>query len=534
MPVVYVILMAICIAAIAAILGVRHHKQQIEQELGNLEKHASEVLEKARKEGESLLQQLQHDNELKQNEARRELENEFKDRRRELEKREERLDQRLENLQKQGDLLNKREEEINRRLTELNQRADQLTTREERLLDRQKTSDDREKQITQRLADAQTALEKSANMSREEAKNTIVEAMMEEARTEAARQLRVLEDETREQSEKQARRILAIATQRYANEFVTESTVSVVHLPSDDMKGRIIGREGRNIRALEAATGVDLIIDDTPEAVVVSCFDPIRREVARRSLEKLLTDGRIHPARIEEIVEKTNEEMEGLIKEAGEEAVLKLGLHRVHPEVKKMLGRLKWRYSYGQNQWEHSIECGFLCGLMAAELGLNVRQARRAALLHDIGKAMSHELEGSHAINGANFLQKYGEHKDIVHAVAAHHEEIKPETALAYLVITADSISGGRPGARREAIESYIQRLHDLEAIATSFDGVEKAYAIQAGRELRVITACNDVSDDQVILLCRDITKKIEREMTYPGQIKVTVIRETRMVDYAR
>ncbi|MCB9638727.1 MAG: ribonuclease Y [Myxococcales bacterium] len=527
-------LLAIGAAIVGLMIGFIAHKRRIEQELGTLEKHSKDVLEKAQKEGDQLLQQLQHENDIKQNETRRELENEFKERRRELEKREERLDQRFENIQKQGDLLNKREEEINKRLSELNQRADQLTSREERLLERQKTSEDREKDITKKLADVQVTLEKSAGMSREEAKRSIVDAMMEEARTDAARQLRVLEEETRDQSEKQARRILAIATQRYANEFVTESTVSVVHLPSDDMKGRIIGREGRNIRALEAATGVDLIIDDTPEAVVVSCFDPIRREVARRSLEKLVSDGRIHPARIEEIVEKTNEEMDGLIKEAGEEAVLKLGLHRIHPEIKKMLGRLKWRYSYGQNQWEHSIECGFLCGLMAAELGLNVRQARRAALLHDIGKAMSHELEGSHALNGANFLQKYGEHKDIVHAVAAHHEEIKPETALAYLVITADSLSGGRPGARREALESYIQRLHDLEAIATSFDGVEKAYAIQAGRELRVITACNDVNDDQVVLLCRDITRKIEREMTYPGQIKVTVIRETRMVDYAR
>ena len=528
------LLLAVFAAMIGAIFGAIYHKRRLDKELGGIQKHAQEIVDKARHEGEQLLQQIRHDNDLKLIEARRELENEFKERRKELERREERLDQSLEHLQKQTDLLNSRESDINRRLRDLDQRAEQLTKREERAIERQKKIDDNEKEIEQRLKEAEAVLERNAGTSRDEAKRSIIEAMMEEARTDAARQLRVLEEETREESEKQARRILAIATQRYANEYVTESAVSVIHLPSDDMKGRIIGREGRNIRALEAATGVDLIIDDTPEAVVVSCFDPIRREVARRSIEKLVSDGRIHPARIEEIVEKTNEEMEGLIKEAGEEAVLKLGLHRVHPEVKKMLGRLKWRYSYGQNQWEHSIECGFLCGLMAAELGLNVRQARRAALLHDIGKAMSHELEGSHALNGANFLQKHGEHKDIVHAVAAHHEEIKPETALAHLVITADSLSGGRPGARREALESYIQRLRDLEEIATSFAGVEKAYAIQAGRELRVITACNEINDDQVVLLCRDITRKIEREMTYPGQIKVTVIRETRMVDFAR
>ncbi len=528
------ITIAIVVLIIGLLVGYFAHKVLIENRLDGVERHSQEILEKAHLESERLLQQLRQEYEEKQLDLRKELEEEFRERRKELEKKEERLEQRFENLQRQGDLLSNREEDMNRRLREHDQRVERLKKREEQFDDRQKDLKKEEERAQEVLKEAEAVLEKNAGTSREEAKRQLLDGMLEEAKTESARHLRMIEEETRDEAEKKVQRILSIATQRYANDYISESTVSVVHLPNDDMKGRIIGREGRNIRALEAATGVDLIIDDTPEAVVVSCFDPIRRETARRALEKLVSDGRIHPARIEEIVEKTTEEMDGLIKEAGDEAVLKLGLHRIHPEIKRLLGRLKWRYSYGQNQWDHSIECGFLCGLMAAELRLNVKQARRAALLHDIGKALTYEMEGSHAINGANFAQKYGEAPEIVHAIAAHHEEIKPETPLAFLVISADTLSGGRPGARREALESYIQRLRDLEEIATGFDGVTKAYAIQAGREIRVITASEDISDDQTLLLCKDISRKIEREMTYPGQINVTVIRETRVVDFAR
>lgn len=527
-------LIALLALGFGAFLGYFFHQRKVETELGGVQKQAGEIVERAKKEGEQLLSDLRLEQKETLVKARAELEEEFRTRRQESERREQRMDQRETNLQRQNDLLSQREEDINRRLRELDQRFERLKEREEKLDQREAGLKKKEKGLASRQEEVEEQLIQVAGLTREEAKQGVIKSMMDEARTEAARKMRQLEEETRADAEKKARKIIALATQRYANDFVNERTVSVVHLASDDMKGRIIGREGRNIRALEAATGVDLIIDDTPEAVVVSCFDPIRREIGRRSLEKLLVDGRIHPARIEEVVEKTREEMDKLILEAGEEAVLKVGLSRVHPEIKKLFGRLKWRYSYGQNQWEHSIECAFLCGMMAAELGMNQKVARRAALFHDIGKALTFEMEGSHAINGANFLQKYGESNEVVHAVAAHHEEVKPETALALLVMTADSLSGGRPGARREALESYIQRLRDLEEIAMTFDGVEKAYAIQAGREIRVITCSDQLNDEAVYLLSADIAKKIEREMTYPGQIKVTVIRETRVVEFAR
>jgi len=530
----HLLLAAVVCAVVGAVIGSIFHRKQVEAKFGELDVYRKQQMEKADLERENLLQKLKEEQQEKLEQSRKELDTEFRDRRKDLDRREERIDQRLENIQRQGDLLSNREEDINRRLKELESRAERLKKREDKLDGRHKELDQREEEIKGKWDEAEVELERNASLSREDAKRKIQDAMLEEARTEAARHLRQLEEDTKEEAEKQARRILSIATARYASDYSSESTVSVVHLPNDDMKGRIIGREGRNIRALEAATGIDLIIDDTPEAVVVSCFDPIRREVGRRSLEKLVSDGRIHPARIEEVAETSREELDALIKEAGDEAVLKLGLHRIHNEIKRMLGRLKWRYSYGQNQWEHSIECGILCGLMAAELKMNVKQAKRAALLHDIGKAMTHELEGSHALNGAEFAKKYGESKEIVHAIAAHHEEIKPATPLAFLVITADALSGGRPGARREAIESYIKRLRELEEIAYSFDGVINAYAIQAGREIRVIAASESINDDHVVLLSRDIARKIEREMTYPGQIKVTVIRETRVVDYAR
>jgi ribonuclease Y len=342
-----------------------------------------------------------------------------------------------------------------------------------------------------------------------------------------------IENETNEQADKKAKKILATAIQRYAGDFVAERTVSVVQLPSDEMKGRIIGREGRNIRALEAATGIDLIIDDTPEAVILSGFNPVRREVARISLMRLISDGRIHPARIEDIVKKVGKEVDTAIKDAGEQAAFDLGVHGIHNELIKCVGKLKFRTSYAQNVLQHSVEVGFLSGIMASELGLNVKLARRMGLLHDIGKAVDHEVEGPHALIGSRLAKKFGESPQIVHAVAAHHEDVPPSSVYALLVQASDGLSGARPGARKELLENYIKRLEDLENIANSFKGVANTYAIQAGRELRVIVESNQISDEESILLSRDVVKKIEESLTFPGQIKVTVIRETRAVEYA-
>ncbi len=377
-------------------------------------------------------------------------------------------------------------------------------------------------------------LEKISNMTSEEAKEFLLKQIEEEVKYEAAKMMKEIEQEAKEQAAKKAKKILASAINRYAGEYVTEKTVSVVPLPNEEMKGRIIGREGRNIRAIEAATGVDVIIDDTPEVVILSAFNPVRREVARLSLERLITDGRIHPARIEEVVNKVTQEVETSIQEAGEQACFDVDVHGIHPELVKLLGKLKYRTSYGQNVLQHSIEVAFLCGIMAGELGLDVKQAKRAGLLHDIGKAVDHKVEGSHALIGADLAKKYGESEEIVHAIAAHHEDIPPESVLAILVSAADTLSGARPGARRETLETYIKRLQDLEKIALSFPGVSKAYAIQAGRELRVIVESDSLTDEEIFILSKDVAKRIESELTYPGQIKVTVIREKRAIAYAK
>ena len=358
--------------------------------------------------------------------------------------------------------------------------------------------------------------------------------MENEAKHEAAKTIRRIEEEAKETADKMARNILALAIQRYAGDYVAEKTVSVVNLPNEEMKGRIIGREGRNIRSIEAATGVDLIIDDTPEAVVLSGFDPIRREIARISLSRLIDDGRIHPARIEEIVEKVKQEMDVNIREAGEQAAFDCGVHGVNGEVIKLLGRLKYRSSYDQNVLQHSQEVAFFCGIIASELGVNVKKAKRAGLLHDIGNAVDHEVEGSHAVIGANLAKKYGEDDEIVHAVAAHHDDEKPQTVIAILVQVADALSAARPGARREMLETYVKHLQELEEIAGSFPGVSKTYAVQAGREIRIIVQSDEVSDDAAVVLSGDVAKKIEANLSYPGQIKVTVIRETRSVDFAK
>ncbi|HLH77230.1 MAG TPA: ribonuclease Y [Candidatus Binataceae bacterium] len=426
-----------------------------------------------------------------------------------------------------------REEIFEKRVESFEHREAEFNRREQSLRAREKNLTEKEAEQQALVEQARRQLEFVAGLTREEARRSIVEEMVGQARHEAARHIRLVEEEAREEADRRAKRIISIAIERLAGEYVAERTVSVVALPSDEMKGRIIGREGRNIRAIEAATGVDIIIDDTPEAVVISCHNPIRREIARVGLEKLISDGRIHPGRIEEVIRKAEQEVEEGIREAGQRALIEVGVHGVHPELIKLLGMLKFRYSYAQNVLAHSMEAAFLCGAMAAELGLNEKQARRAALLHDIGKALTHEVEGSHALIGAELARKYGESAKIVNAIAAHHEEVKAETILAPLVDAADALSGARPGARREVLESYVKRLEDLETIAKSFKGVDKCFAVQAGREMRIIVEPSQISDDDTVLLARDVAKKIETEMTYPGQIKVTVIREIRSTELA-
>jgi ribonuclease Y len=430
--------------------------------------------------------------------------------------------------------LEAREESFDKRIEAFERREADFNKRDQGLRTREKTLTDKEAERQALIDEAHRKLETVAGLTREEAKRSLMDEMLEEARHDAAKHIRVIEEEAREDADRRAKRVISVAIERLAGEFVAERTVSTVALPTDDMKGRIIGREGRNIRAIEAATGVDIIIDDTPEAVVISCHNPIRREIARVSLEQLISDGRIHPGRIEEVVRKAEQQVEESIRDAGQKAIMECGVHGIHPELVKLLGMLKYRYSYAQNVLMHSIEAAFICGAMAAELGLNEKQARRAALLHDIGKALTHEIEGSHALIGAELARKYGESAKIVNAIAAHHEEVKAETILAPLVDAADALSGARPGARREVLESYVKRLEDLEKIAKSFKGVDKCFAIQAGREMRVIVEPDKVSDEETAMLARDVAKKIEADMTYPGQIRVTVIRETRATELAR
>jgi ribonucrease Y len=453
-------------------------------------------------------------------EARATAERELRDSRRDLTALESKLQNREEALEKRLEAFERREADLNRR--------------DQALRNREKGIADKEAEHKTLIDEARARLEAVAGLTRDEAKRTLMDEMIGQARQEAARHIRIVEEEAREEADRRAKRIISIAIERLAGEFVAERTVSVLALPSDEMKGRIIGREGRNIRAIEAATGVDIIIDDTPEAVVISCHNPIRREIARVALERLISDGRIHPGRIEEVVRKAEQEVEESIKEAGQRALIEVGVHGVHPELSKLLGMLKYRYSYAQNVLMHSIEAAFICGAMAAELGLNEKQARRAALLHDIGKALTHEVEGSHALIGAELARKYGESAKIVNAIAAHHEEVKAETILAPLVDAADALSGARPGARREVLESYVKRLEDLETIARSFKGVDKCFAVQAGREMRVIVEPGEVSDEDATMLAREMARKIETDMTYPGQIRVTVIRETRATELAR
>jgi len=430
--------------------------------------------------------------------------------------------------------LAQKEEGIDRKTEQLERRDVGISKKEQQVIEKERWLHDQEEKYQALIEQQKMQLERISGLTGDEAKELLIKAMENEARYEAAKLIKRIENESREQADRKARKIIATAIQRYSGDYVAEKTVSVVNLPSDEMKGRIIGREGRNIRALEAATGIDVIIDDTPEAVIVSGFNPVRREVARLSLERLINDGRIHPARIEETVRKVSKEMDAEIREAGEQAAFDLGVHGIHAELIQHIGRLKFRTSYGQNVLRHSEDVGFLCGIMAAELGLNEKQARRVGLLHDIGKAIDHEVEGPHALIGAKLAKKYGESPSVVHAISAHHEDVPPTSVLAVLLQAADTLSGARPGARREILETYVKRLEELESIAKSFTGISKSYAIQAGRELRIMVESGTVSDAEAILLSRDIAKKIEESMSYPGQIKVTVIRETRAVEYAK
>ena len=496
----------------------RSRQQRVRIELAK--NAAARIIEEAKKDATTIKKEAElqaKDSILKE---RLDFEKEVRETRRELQNQEKRL-------------IGK-EEAIDKRIESIEKRENELGRREASVKSREKTIEEKGAECDRQVDEARRQLEQVAGMTREEAKRSLIDQMVEEAKHESAKRIRVIEEEAKEESVRKSQKIVALAIERLAGDFVAERSVTVFPLPNDELKGKIIGREGRNIRALEAATGIDLIVDDTPETVVISGHNPIRREIARLSLEKLVSDGRIHPGRIEEVVRKSEQEIEEAIKEAGQKAIFDVGVHGVHPEIVKLLGRLKYRYSYAQNVLLYSIEAAFICGMMAAELGLNEKQARRAALLHDIGKAVDHEVEGSHAIIGAELARKYGESPKIVNAIAAHHEDVRAETILAPLVDAADALSGARPGARREMMETYVRRLEELERITNSFKGVEKSYAVQAGREIRIMVQHDIVSDDEAARMAREIARKIENEMTYPGQIKVTVIRELRAVDYAK
>lgn len=441
---------------------------------------------------------------------------------------------RLEGIVQSEARLVKKEELLDKRSETLDARENELKNIEANIKKAAKQVRKRIRQSEEMLAQAQQKIEEISGITAEEAKAILIESITNEAKFEAAKIARQIEDDATAEAEKRAKMILGVAMQRYAGDYVVERCVRTINLPSDEVKGRIIGREGRNIRSIEAATGVDLIVDDTPETVVISAFDPIRREVAAQTLKRLIADGRIHPGRIEETVVKVKQEIDERIREAGDQAFFELGIQNVDHEVIMMLGRLKYRTSYGQNIWCHCIEAAWLCGIMAAELDLDVKLARRVGLLHDIGKAMDHELEGSHAEIGADFLKKHGESPLVVNAVAAHHAEVEPESVYAHLTMAADALSGARPGARREILETYIKRLEDIEKISLSFEGVEKCYAIQAGREIRVLVEPSVINDEKATVISRDIARRIEQELTYPGRIKVCVIRETRAVETAR
>ncbi|MDR3051112.1 MAG: ribonuclease Y [Oscillospiraceae bacterium] len=508
----------ICIAALLGVIagaagGYFYRKNNHERKIGRTEEYARNLLEDAQRRAEEKKKEVLLGAKEEVLRLKTELDHEIRERRGEAQRTERRLLQREETMDKKMDNLEAREEALNKKHEDLQR----LTDEAEALHARQ-----------------QTELEHVAQMTQDEARQVLMSRVQKDAYHDAAALVRDIESRAKEEADKKARNIIALAIQKCASDHVAETTVSVVNLPNEDMKGRIIGREGRNIRTLETATGVDLIIDDTPEAVIVSSFDPVRREVARMALEKLIQDGRIHPARIEELVEKSRKEVDNQIREAGEQAVFETNMHGIHHELVKLLGRMRYRTSYGQNVLKHSIEVSHLAGLMAAELGADITLAKRAGLLHDIGKAVDHEAEGTHVSLGGELARKYRESPEVVHCILAHHNDIEPQTIEAVLVQAADAISAARPGARRESLESYIKRLDKLEEISNSFAGVEKSYAIQSGREVRIVVKPEDVNDAGTLILAKEIVKRIEKEMEYPGQIKVNVIRETRATEYAK
>ena len=511
------VLAAICLSGG---VGFYLNKHLNAKRIGDATELATRIVEESRKEAQAQKKEilLQGQDELFN--QKRELEHEFKERERELKARDRKL-------QEQGERLEEKLEKATEKEHELLSVEKDLSKKERKLAELEET-------LNERIDEQEHRLQEVSGLTAEEARQRLFAEIESRTRHEAAKMMRLIEAEARETADRKAKEIIACSIQRYAGDYVGEHTVTAVTLPSEDMKGRITGREGRNIRALEAATGVDLIIDDTPETVILSAYSPLRRQVAKMALERLIQDGRIHPARIEDVVHKCEQELEVQIREVGEQATFDAGVHGIHPELVRFLGQLRYRTSFTQNVLQHSLEVSALCGMMAAELGMDIKKAKRAGLLHDIGKAVDHEVEGPHALIGADLAKKYNESKEILHAIAAHHEDQRPETALAVLVQAADSLSGARPGARKELLESYVKRLEDLENIASEFDGVSKAYAIQAGREIRVMVNSENVDDDQTYMLCKGITGKIEENLTYPGQIRVTVIRERRAVGYAK
>ena len=499
--------------AVGFVVGFAFRKSVGEKAIGSAEIEAKKIVSEAEKEAESKKKEALFEAKEEILKAKNEQEREFKERRTELSKLEKRVVSKEENLDRKLDQLEKKDETLNKKLKE---------------------NEEARAKIDQTVAQMLTKLEEISGLSREDAKAELITRIRSEAEHEAAVALSEIEANLKEEADGMAKNVIALAIQRCAADAVAESTVSVVSLPNDDMKGRIIGREGRNIRTIETMTGVDLIIDDTPEAITISGFDPVRREIARLSLEKLISDGRIHPAKIEETVEKCRKEVELEMKKAGEKATFETGVHGINPELVKLLGRLKYRTSYGQNVLNHSVEVAFLSAMIADELGVDSTLAKRAGLLHDVGKALTQEVEGSHVQIGVEYAKKYHENKDVVHAIEAHHGDVEPQTLVAMIVQAADAISAARPGARREDLENYIKRLKKLEDIANGFDGVEKSYAIQAGREIRIMVKPEKVSDDRMVLMTREIIKKIEEELEYPGQIKVNLIQESRVSDYAK
>ena len=487
-------------------LDIRNKKIRIQREAEN---QADNLLREAKLEAKTRLLEMKSEFDTETEETKQELKKE--DRR----------------LSKRGEKLDKLEEQALKR-------EQDIANKEKEIIVRFESASKKESKYAKLLNQIKKELERVSGLTSEEAKEILLKTMKGDAKLESAKFIKKLINEAKESADKEAKKILCTAIQRYAGDYVAERTVSVVNLPGDEMKGRIIGREGRNIRAIEAATGIDLIIDDTPEAVILSGFNPVRREVARLSLEKLISDGRIHPARIEDMVERVTKEVDATIKEAGEQAAFDLGVHGINSELIKILGKLKFRTSYAQNVLQHSIEVAFLCGTIAAELRLDIKLAKRMGLLHDIGKAVDYEVDGAHAIIGSNLAKKYGEEQNIVNAIAAHHEDKMPESVYDYIVQAADALSGARPGARKESLENYVKRLEDLENIANAFEGVINTYAIQAGREVRVIVESDKISDDQALIMSKEIAEQIDENVTFPGQVKVVVIRETRAVEYTR